>query len=223
MRIHFLATVALVGLVSVAEAQEAGYDWSGFYIGAHAGYAQSSSDFDADATDFAGKRDSDGFVGGVYVGHDWQNQNLVYGFVADFDGLSTDGFAFGDEEALTGGKGEAYSYDIDWVATARARIGFTATDRLLVYGTGGIAAARFQATNYYDSWLDEPTESKFDGVKIGGVFGAGVEYGFAENWSAKTEFLHHTFNAIKPGPGGSSGASFRPELTTVKFGLAYRF
>ncbi|MDX8442795.1 outer membrane protein [Mesorhizobium australafricanum] len=212
----------MIGLVGEASAQDAIYNWSGSYVGVEGGYAHSSVDFDADTTNFDGSHQKDGYLGGIYAGHDWQNGKFVYGVVGDFDFVGMHDTEFGQVDFL--GKGEAYTYDVDWVATARLRAGYTATDHLLVYATGGVAAGHFQATSY-DRPFFAPvgSTSKFSGVKVGGVIGAGAEYALAPNWSLKGEYLHYAFDKIEPGPGGTAGASFRPSLDTVKFGVAYRF
>lgn len=214
----------MIGLVSGASAQGATYSWSGSYIGVEGGYAGSSVDFDADTTNFDGNHHKDGYLGGIYAGHDWQSGTFVYGVAGDFDFVGMHDTAFGDQSAFTGGKGEAYTYDVDWVATARLRAGYTPTDQLLTYVTGGVAAGHFQATSY-DRPFFAPfgTTSNFSGVKVGGVIGVGAEYALAPNWSVKGEYLHYAFDKIEPGPGGTAGASFRPSLDTVTFGVAYRF
>lgn len=219
MKSHLLATVALVVMSGQALAEDRSFDWSGSYIGVEGGYGHSSMKFDGNSA-FDGRYSDDGFIGGIYTGHDWQAGNFVYGVVADFDGLSVGEEAFGD--TLVGGKGDSYTYDIDWLASGRARLGYTPMDRMLVYGTVGVAAAHFEALNYKFPG-SQPDTSKFSGVKWGGVFGAGIEYAIADNWSTKTELLHYEFESIKPGPGGNAAASFKPSVTAIKVGLAYRF
>jgi outer membrane immunogenic protein len=230
MKSLLLASVAMIGLVCEASAQEAAYNWSGSYVGVEGGYAHSSVDFDADVTRFDDTHQKDGYLGGIYAGHDWQSGKFVYGVVGDFDFVGMHDTTFGDEAAFTGGKGEAYTYDLDWVATARLRAGYAATDRLLAYATGGVAAGHFQATSYSGpTFVPAPpfflpsSTSNFSGVKFGGVIGLGAEYALADKWSLKAEYLHYMFDKIVPGPGGTAGASFRPSLDTVKFGVAYRF
>lgn len=228
MRIILLASAAVIGLVGGAHAQDASYNWSGSYIGIEGGYAGSSVHFGADTTNFDDTYHKDGYLGGIYAGHDWQSGKFVYGVVGDFDFVGMHDTEFGDQAAFTGGKGEAYTYDVDWVATARARAGYAVTDRWLAFATGGIAAGHFQATSYSSVFVPFPpfssaSRSDFSGVKLGGVFGIGAEYALADKWSLKAEYLHYIFDEIEPGPGGTAGASFRPSLDTIKFGLAYRF
>jgi outer membrane immunogenic protein len=231
MKSILLASFAVIGLVADASAQDAPYTWAGSYVGVETGYAGSSVGFNADFTDFHDTYHKDGFLGGIYAGHDWQSGKFVYGVVGDFDFVGMHETAFGDSDAFTGGKGEAYTYDVDWITSARLRAGYTATDRLLAYATGGVAAGHFQATSYagpvfipVPPFFSLPSSSSdFSGVKFGGVFGLGAEYALADKWSLKAEYLHYIFDEIEPGPGGTAGASFRPSLDTVKFGIAYRF
>jgi lipid A 3-O-deacylase len=67
---------------------------------------------------------------------------------------------------------------VDWgsinsVETALGRGGY-AFNRILVYGAGGLAVEDFKAL-------------------VGWVAGGGVEYAFADNWTAGVEYLHYDF------------------------------
>ena len=66
------------------------FNWSGAYVGAQLGYAWS----DVDARDFSPAvipnsvrygYDVDGFIGGGYLGFNWQTQGLVLGLEADVE------------------------------------------------------------------------------------------------------------------------------------------
>ncbi|RST88292.1 porin family protein [Aquibium carbonis] len=224
MKQFLIATAAVVAMVSAAQAQQRTFDWSGPYVGAEIGGGFSSTNFAASSTDFAGGYREDVMVGGVFAGYDWQFGPVVYGLAADIDFVHSADLAFGDEDALTGGKGEAYTYDVDWVSTARARLGYTPTDRILVYGTGGIAAGHFEATSYSrPSFFDTADTASYSGVKWGGVFGAGVDFALPNDWSLKAEYLNYRFESINFGGEGLPNTSFKPKFEAVKFGLAYRF
>src|SRR4029077_10162679 len=64
---------------------------------------------------------------------------------------------------------------------ARARVGY-AFDRTLIYVTGGAAFAPVQTGLSPPSTFDTAT-------KLGWAAGAGVEFAFFGNWSAKAEYL----------------------------------
>src|SRR5438445_3022027 len=100
-----LASVAVLALVTEASAQETRANWTGSYVGVEGGYAGSSVRFDADATNFDDSHHKDGYLGGIYAGHDWQSGQFVYGVVGDFDFVGMHDTEFGDSTAFTGGKG----------------------------------------------------------------------------------------------------------------------
>jgi opacity protein-like surface antigen len=59
-----------------------------------------------------------------------------------------------------------------------------------------------------------PGELNFSGTnkRIGGTIGAGVEYGFTPNWSAKVEYLYTAAAALEAS-----------HVNEVRVGLNYRF
>ena len=61
--------------------------------------------------------------------------------------------------------------------------------------------------------------------KDGYTVGAGLEYMFAPNWSAKVEYQYYNFGntTFTGGPADIVGASYRNDEHTVKAGLNYRF
>lgn len=219
MRNALLASAALVAMVGHAEAQDSGYNWSGFYVGAQAGYGWSSADFSGTIAVPEGDHHEDGFVGGIFVGHDWQAGKFVWGALADLDYVDV------DQLALSGssfdGKDENYTYDVDWLATARVRAGFLPTDRLLVYGTGGLAATHVKTTGFQEGFI---TDDAFENssTEIGGVVGLGAEFALARSWTVKAEYLHYDFNSVGISPGTAS-PTFDPSLDTVKLGFSFRF
>ena len=66
-----------------------------------------------------------------------------------------------------------------------------------------------------------PTGNHKDGYTVG----AGLEYMFAPNWSAKVEYQYYNFGSttFTGGPAEIVGARFRDDEHTVKAGLNYRF
>jgi outer membrane immunogenic protein len=66
------------------------------------------------------------------------------------------------------------------LATARGRAGYAA-DRVLFYATAGGAFANVQ-TNFNDTTTTH--------TQSGWTAGAGVEWAFADNWTAKVEYLY---------------------------------
>lgn len=205
MRLGITAAIAATALVSAVSLAEAGEGWSGYYVGLETGVAVNVVTLSGDIPSPFVERQSDtGALAGIFAGADGQFGKWVFGGLVDFDYVGTDPLVFSGKI----GSG----YDMNWVATARVRAGFAPNDKLLLFGTGGIALAGADA-------VFPPLV--LDSRQLGYVVGAGAEYRFAQNWSLKGEFLHHNFgNRLREIP---SGYSMSPVLNSFKVGLAYRF
>jgi outer membrane immunogenic protein len=138
-------------------------DWTGFYIGGHAGYGWSKFD-DIDegnlvgffTGDSFGSPEPKGFVGGFHAGYNWQvSSMLVLGIEGDFsfsnmkkdqtlsvagaqDVLSPfiDGVACRNCDLQ-----DSLNVKIDNFASIRGRLGFLVAPSFMLYGTGGAAWA----------------------------------------------------------------------------------
>src|SRR5688572_14865848 len=98
MKSLLLATSLILGFGGTAVAADAvedvvivdeGYNWSGVYVGVQGGYGWGDNDYgyESDRVGF----DSDGFVGGLTAGANWQNGSFVYGVEADISYSDVDG------------------------------------------------------------------------------------------------------------------------------------
>ncbi len=105
------------------------FNWTGFYIGGHGGYGWADAD----------NLDPKGWFGGGQVGYNWQYApNCVFGVEADISGSDI------SETNLAGAP--LVSSKINYFGTARGRLGYT-VDRVMVYGTGGLAWAHNRAND----------------------------------------------------------------------------
>ena len=103
-----------------------------------------------------------------------------------------------------------------WLATVRGRVGY-AFDRWLPYLTGGLAYGNIKAVS--DLGTDTST-------KAGYAVGAGLEYAFMGNWSAKLEYLYvhladGTCNVACGAPVAPVDVKFNTNL--IRAGLNYKF
>ena len=178
------------------------YNWTGFYIGAMGGYA--TEDNGSNTFDRKG-----GFAGGT-LGYNWQSGAIVYGIEGDFD--------WSDVKASAACAGVLTCETSNpWLATFRGRVGY-AFDRWLPYITGGGAYGRVKAT-MSAAGVDLASASS---NQLGWTIGAGLEYAFMGNWSAKLEYLYvdlGSFNAaVVP---AVNNVSFKENI--VRAGLNYKF
>ena len=118
--------------------------------------------------------DNGGLIGGT-LGANLQMGPLVIGIEGDIDWSGLDTSSTGIC-SLTG----ACEAEQKWLSTARGRIGY-AWDCLLFYGTAGGIFGNAQTT------FSDVTTSN---LHTGWTAGAGVEWTFADNWTAKLEYLY---------------------------------
>jgi outer membrane immunogenic protein len=217
---------------------DAGYEWSGFYIGGNAGYSwgrvrtsgaltgtQNVSVFrtagptlissvnSALALPLTGGTAINGFIGAGEAGYNWQRAQWLFGVEADLQG--SDERASGDVCSIAGcplgSTVFAANYKLDWFGTVRGRVGFLPVDRVLLYATGGLAYGHFSA--------DVPSLPVFWGsTRAGWTVGAGAEVAIDHNWSVKLEYLYVDLGNVG-GNGGAAGTTVTNALNTPSLGF----
>jgi len=189
------------------------YCWTGFYLGAHVGGAFSSdNNFNGLAT---GNNGNSRVLGGFQAGADWQfNPNWVVGLEGQYSWLS------GIVSAVFPG-GFAYTNNQSGIGSITGRIGYTWGPGLF-YVKGGYA---FSNNNEMVTLGGVPTAFATTGFHSNGyTIGAGVEYMFAPNWSAKAEYQYYNFgsaNFTAPAALVPNG-SFTTDNHVFKVGVNYR-
>ena len=137
------------------------FSWAGPYVGATLGYEWGRIDNNPTRPN--------GVAGGFETGFNWQNGNFVYGGEADINfSAANDTFA-------------PWQFSNPWFGTVRGRAGI-AIDNVLLFGTAGLAYG--ELTGMASGNLSESHTS------LGWVAGFGAEVSFAQNWSAKAEWLY---------------------------------
>jgi outer membrane immunogenic protein len=202
------------------------YNWNGFYIGVNGGggWGRSNWAFTGVGT-FTNHDISGGFAGGT-IGYNWQmNPNWVFGLEADGDWANINGSAPCPNPAFN------CTSNVRDLASFRGRVGYAAGP-VLFYGTGGAAYAN---VNYSALTFVGGAPPFAGGVTGTGLFsddrwgyaaGAGIEWGFMPNWSAKVEYMHYGFGN-DTAPAGTlavvTPVSLRLNVDTVKAGVNYHF
>jgi outer membrane immunogenic protein len=163
------------------------YSWQGAYIGIVGGGSFG---------------DLSGYNVGATLGYNWQIGSWVYGIEGDLSYTSND-------ETITGVK-----FTQDYLATVRGRLGYTWTERLLIFGTGGYAGANTKAT------IGALSSEKF---LNGWTLGAGVEYAMLPRWTVKAEYLYVDYGSETYFPGTVSSRNVSLTDSIFRVGLNYKF
>lgn len=189
------------------------WNWTGCYLGVHAGYGTIQDNT-------LGVADGGGGLAGGQVGCNYQMNMLVLGVEGEglWSGVkstfsaSNAGFS---QQFTTKNKSD---YDI------AARFGF-AYDRALIYGKAGWVWGQF-------SWDASTSAGQFingSSTLDGLLLGLGLEYAIVPNWSAKVEYdyLGFAYNNVNFTNTCSGCLNFNQSASAekhiIKLGLNYRF
>jgi outer membrane immunogenic protein len=228
------------------------FNWTGFYIGGFVGGAFSNGNATATEPSSGAPPDfynngnlvtsyglNSGFLGGGTIGYNWQTpgSNFVFGLEGEAGYLHLRG-SKQDVNATAIGFALPDSIDSTRIGDAygviAGRIGF-ATDRTLFYAKGGVAFVG-NSTNFSDLCNTGGCGGGLlfmgrSDTQVTYAVGAGVEYGFTNNWSLKGEYLYlgtqKTYPQTGPlllGPATTlTNTVTVPGVHTIKLGLNYRF
>ena len=217
MKKFLLSGVAALGLIAAGAASAADlpsrkgpvvapvyvpvFTWTGFYVGANAGYAWGN--VNANGANVGRVGDLDGFIGGGQVGYNYQMGQFVIGAEADFQGADlTSGNNLGLVRVKT-----------EYFGTVRARVG-VAFDRFMPYITGGWAYGNVKTSIPALAFSSDRTHT--GGYAIGG----GLEYAFTNNLIGGVEYLYVDLGEKNIlGAGTKVGTDF----SVVRARLSYKF
>ena len=234
--------------VKASPAPPPAWSWTGFYIGGNFGYSSADhQSSDAHLFNAAGVEQMQtsftqapsGWLGGFQAGYNWQASSVVFGVEGDWSwtnqkdsGCGIAGMACTNAPSPNGLS--TYSENLNWVGTARGRVGW-AQDHWLLYVTGGGAWTRVN-TNLAINCpfgcgnLGGPTfgAGSFANNKDGWVIGAGAEVMLAANWTAKVEYQHLDFGTVSQTVVGAPVAAFvtlndKIRDNIIRFGVNYKF
>ncbi len=211
------------------------YNWSGFYVGINGGGGSSHNCWDfvnpaffvplLGPTTPEGCHNSTGGTVGGQIGYRWQATNWVFGLEAqgnwaNFSGNNT---TFIGGNPLGGGNIDTTKIDAFGLFTGQ--IGYS-WNNVLAYVKGGAAVADFKYSSFLAGFpINTATETRW-----GGTVGAGLEIGFAPNWSVAFEYDHiflddsNNFALNAVGVGGiTNNFNVRSDVDIGTVRVNYRF
>jgi high affinity Mn2+ porin len=230
------ATAADLAYKAPPTPPSAAYDWTGFYVGGHMGYASGNSNWTAASGGAVIDRGSlnllqsyDGFnqggswFDGLQAGYNYMLPNrVVVGTEADVSFAAFPNYSgnnIGNTINVLNGT-ERYSDNVFVSGTVRGRIGY-APGNWLLYATGGLAWTyeKFTLTDNVSGATDSSSHQR-----LGWAVGGGVEGPLIPNWTIRAEYLYSGFgDSAVYFP--SSGQRFNSNLSEqeVRLGLNYHF
>ena len=193
------------------------YDWSGYYIGAHAGYA----DLDLSGgyhtltpgAVLGADVDPNGFAGGGQAGVNYQQDFYVLGLEIDASAA--------DMEASASSASGSVTAEVHGFGSIRARFG-VAVDEFLPYVTAGAGLVSYEVT--VNDTLAATSKKEEDSAFVG-VIGGGLEIGVTEEVSIRGEGLYYYIDEDVDftGPGAKKETITIEDLWTVRGGVNWRF
>jgi outer membrane immunogenic protein len=226
--------------------------WTGVYLGFHAGYGWASNETGSTTASTLGlpaitpisiPQSSDGSLAGLQLGYNWQFANA---WVAGIEGDASGTGLKASQSTPASGAGcvggfscnlATMSERVDWLATARGRLGYLVGPGL-AYVTGGAAFGGVNFSANAATTIPVPGTlfpATLSSVRAGWVVGAGYEAMLTSNWSLRGEFLHYFLNGVTTTAAGlSPGVAAPPgtaatyawnalDINIVRLGLNYKF
>ena len=203
------------------------YDWSGFYIGANGGWGQARRNPHVDLLGVdvdLGSHTATGAVAGGQFGYRWQTGAWVFGLEAQGNWADIRG---SHDLSFLGVvlPGVTANSELDAFGLFTGQLGY-AWNNVLIYAKGGaaIASNRHNLDVLGVNVLTSSTSTRWSGT-----VGAGLEYGFAPNWSVAIEYDHIFLGNrnvdFRTVPGGVffATANIRGDVDIVTARLNYRF
>jgi outer membrane immunogenic protein len=198
------------------------YDWTGFYIGVNGGWGSSHNSWDfvgPAGLVSEGSHDATGGTVGGQIGYRWQMGQVVFGVEgqgnwADFSGSNVS----------TSFPADVNRSKVDAFGLITGQIGY-AWNNVLLYAKGGAAV-----TGNHFSVLSTATGAELasaNDTRWGGTIGAGLEVGFAPNWSVGVEYDHLFMQdgnlTFVPVVGTPATDRIRQDVDMVTARINYRF
>lgn len=176
--------------------------WSGFFLGIQGGWA--FTDLSGDVGGTAYDVEADDFVIGLYYGRNWQFDNWILGIDSSISYI-------GIEEDDVDGAGTDIEANV--LGLSRLKAGY-AFGNWNLFVAGGLATTWFDASEVGD---DD------DSFGFGWTVGGGVEAMFAENWSARVEYIYANIEDDDMTLTVNGDVDAELETHIIRGGIAYHF
>lgn len=216
------------------------FSWTGLYVGGQIGYGWSTGSFNISgfgpgipaSINAAADTNPAGVSGGGHAGYQYQFNQLVLGVEGSIDGTSQSAAGATAFPFAFKGTTVAVHSAADAEGTIRGKMGI-ALDRVLIYGTGGVAFGGWSASlSAAAPNLLPPlfASASTTAARPGWTAGGGLEYAITNDWWLFAEYRFADFGsldnhvlAVSVPTGGFLSEERRLQQNQVQAGFSYRF
>lgn len=168
--------------------------------------------------------DLDGGFGGASLGYDYDFGHMVLGIEGDVELSAIEGAA--NSEAFFPDDPNRVTFDGNYQASIRLRLGYKLTPASLVYLTGGYAVFNTDVKVENLSAVGGAPSSSYDETFTGYTIGGGFEHMLDQNWSLRGEYRYSNFgeeDQVLRDLVPNTKVSGKVEFHAVRGGLGYKF
>jgi outer membrane immunogenic protein len=252
-----VTTVSVAGTSGVQALLPATTNWSGFYVGINGGYSWSNGHThivplpqptqlppgDGNLQPSSMPVSMSGGVLGGQIGYNWQlsaHPQVYLGLETDMNWNPLKGSATGNAVGNAVEHLDVYHDVLSTrqktvgFGTLRGRLGFSPTNTLLIYGTGGLAYGsmkeRANVNLIPGGYGNEQYPFAQSFKRTGWAAGGGIELAPKQHWSVKLEYLYYNLgsssgiaNPIIPNPPFQTKYTWTNPPQLIRLGLNYHF
>jgi outer membrane immunogenic protein len=175
------------------------FTWTGFYLGGQVGYGWGEDSSNVwlsgplgalkfPATSGSASTQTQGVIGGVHLGYNWQLNQFVLGLEGRADGTSINKFT----QPVA-----SLAYNVSTSSPIQGslvgRVGY-AFDRTLFYVIGGGGYGWI-----HNKYTILNSEGDFSTTRSFWTVGGGIEYAISDNWLVRAEYRHSDFGYFYDG------------------------
>jgi outer membrane immunogenic protein len=193
-----------------------GYDWSGFYAGAHVGYDWGRAHVIDNGVLTEDSAPMNGAIGGLLAGINWQTGTFVYGLEGDFGLSGLRGHGVIVPPPPPAPPPLPNQYDVNVSGNLRGRIGVAVVPTTLIYVAGGLALAEFK-------FRENSGPIQNSELLTGWTIGGGIDQAFTKNLIGRVEYLYADYGHkdFTVAPGDIYNIGFKAQ--TVRGALMWKF
>ena len=212
MMVILITTSALAGDYDNVQPYKP-YRWTGFTFGFQGAFIAGNSEWKPDSTNQRFKHNTDGWVGGFYIGYQYQ---MPFKLVVGIETETNYGRVSGSSSCPN--TNFSCHSDIHWIGSTRGKFGY-ALGRFMPYATIGWAYA---GVDTYTRHLPTGRESGSTNSYLGWTPGVGLDIAVTDNFLIRGEYTYYDLGRREV-TIDNVDTEIRLTNHAFKFGMGFKF